>query len=95
VCRADVGIATTGVAGPDPQDGRPVGTVYVAVAGDGSVEAEQCELAGGRAQIQRSSTVAALQTDAPSSRYADAKLTGQQKIPHSRMNRLSAWHVLK
>jgi nicotinamide-nucleotide amidase len=61
VCRADVGIATTGVAGPDPQDGRPVGTVYVAVAGDGSVEAEQCELAGGRAQIQRSSTVAALQ----------------------------------
>lgn len=29
--RADVGVATTGVAGPDPQDGRPVGTVYIAV----------------------------------------------------------------
>lgn len=27
------GLATTGVAGPDPQDGRPVGEVYVAVAG--------------------------------------------------------------
>ncbi|MFJ4440327.1 CinA family protein [Streptomyces sp. NPDC088923] len=30
---ADWGAATTGVAGPEPQDGRPVGTVYVAVAG--------------------------------------------------------------
>ncbi|MFE0777229.1 nicotinamide-nucleotide amidohydrolase family protein [Streptomyces sp. NPDC058861] len=30
---ADWGIATTGVAGPEPQDGQPVGTVYVAVAG--------------------------------------------------------------
>ena len=30
---ADWGLATTGVAGPDPQDGKPVGTVYVAVAG--------------------------------------------------------------
>ena len=29
---ADVGLATTGVAGPDPQAGRPVGEVYVAVS---------------------------------------------------------------
>ncbi len=29
---ADVGVATTGVAGPDPQDGHPPGTVWVAVA---------------------------------------------------------------
>jgi nicotinamide-nucleotide amidase len=32
---ADYGVATTGVAGPDPQDGRPVGEVHVAVAGPG------------------------------------------------------------
>ena len=40
VCRvlgADVGVATTGVAGPDPQDGHPVGTVFVAVAAEGRV----------------------------------------------------------
>ena len=29
-CGADWGLATTGVAGPDPQDGMAVGTVYVA-----------------------------------------------------------------
>ncbi|RCG26970.1 nicotinamide-nucleotide amidohydrolase family protein [Streptomyces diacarni] len=35
---ADWGVATTGVAGPEPQDGQPVGTVYVAVAGPGAGE---------------------------------------------------------
>lgn len=30
---ADLAVAVTGVAGPEPQDGRPVGTVYAAVAG--------------------------------------------------------------
>jgi nicotinamide-nucleotide amidase len=29
---AAVGAATTGVAGPDPADGQPVGTVYIAVS---------------------------------------------------------------
>ncbi len=31
------GLATTGVAGPDPQDSRPPGTVHVAVAGPDGV----------------------------------------------------------
>ncbi len=30
---ADLGVATTGVAGPEPQDGHPVGQAYIAVAG--------------------------------------------------------------
>ncbi|CAM5557450.1 CinA family protein [Streptomyces viridochromogenes] len=60
---ADWGIATTGVAGPDPQDGQPVGTVFVAVdgpvrpgsgsAGGGKVEA--LRLNGGRAEIRMES----------------------------------------
>lgn len=34
---ADYGLATTGVAGPDPQDGHRVGTVWLGVAGAGGV----------------------------------------------------------
>ncbi|MHB9758370.1 CinA family protein [Streptomyces sp. BYX5S] len=37
---ADWGIATTGVAGPEPQDGQPVGTVYVAAVGPGADRSE-------------------------------------------------------
>ncbi|XRQ03520.1 CinA family nicotinamide mononucleotide deamidase-related protein [Actinomadura welshii] len=32
---ATYGLAVTGVAGPDAQDGRPVGTIYIGVAGPG------------------------------------------------------------
>jgi nicotinamide-nucleotide amidase len=36
--RSDVGLAVTGVGGPDPQDGEPPGTVWIAVdIGGGSV----------------------------------------------------------
>ncbi len=35
VCGADWGVALTGVAGPDSQDGHPVGEVFVGVAGPG------------------------------------------------------------
>ncbi|RYB92156.1 CinA family protein [Nocardioides oleivorans] len=46
------GLATTGVAGPDPQDGQPVGTVWVAVAGPSSVETRLLALSGDRAAIR-------------------------------------------
>jgi nicotinamide-nucleotide amidase len=60
---ADWGIATTGVAGPDPQDGRPVGTVFVAVDGPFGPESgsapggkvEGLRLNGDRAEIRRES----------------------------------------
>ncbi|MFI9238183.1 CinA family protein [Streptomyces sp. NPDC053079] len=58
---ADWGIATTGVAGPDEQDGQAVGTVFVAVAGpDGADHARQLSLDGDRAAIRAASVRAVL-----------------------------------
>ncbi|MCX3290868.1 CinA family protein [Streptomyces sp. NEAU-H22] len=48
---ADWGIATTGVAGPDPQDGQAVGTVFVAV--DGPVGADSGSAGGGKVAALR------------------------------------------
>lgn len=58
---ATFGAATTGVAGPDPADGQPVGTVYIAVsAGPATTtEVRSLTLAGDRQQI-RAATVAQL-----------------------------------
>lgn len=50
---ADVGLATTGVAGPDPQDGHPPGLVWIAVATGGQVRSVRLELGGDRAAIRR------------------------------------------
>lgn len=53
------GLATTGVAGPDPLDGVPVGTVFIAVAGPPGPVVRQLALTGDRAGIRRK-TVAAV-----------------------------------
>jgi nicotinamide-nucleotide amidase len=45
-CGADIGIGLTGVAGPDPQDGHPPGTVYVARSGIGPDVVVPVPLAG-------------------------------------------------
>jgi nicotinamide-nucleotide amidase len=59
-CHADWGLATTGVAGPDPQGGQPVGRVYVAVAGHEGSDVRQLDLTGDRGQIRRDAVDAAL-----------------------------------
>jgi len=48
---ADWGLATTGVAGPDAQDGQPVGTVFVAV--DGPFGSDLGSAAGGKVEALR------------------------------------------
>ena len=57
---ADVGLATTGVAGPEPQDGRPVGTVFVALWRVGDARAVELHLSGDRAAVRQESVRAAL-----------------------------------
>jgi nicotinamide-nucleotide amidase len=59
-CVADWGVATTGVAGPDPQDGKPVGLVYVAVAGPTGAQVRELKLEGNRAVIRTESVTAVL-----------------------------------
>ena len=54
------GVATTGVAGPDTQDGQPVGTVWVAVAGPERVTARSLALTGERRAIREATCGAAL-----------------------------------
>jgi nicotinamide-nucleotide amidase len=59
-CGADWGVATTGVAGPDPQDGKPVGLVYVAVAGPSGATMRELKLGGSRAEIRSESVTSVL-----------------------------------
>lgn len=57
---ADIGVATTGVAGPTPQDGKPVGTVFLGIAIGADAEAIALELTGDRAEIRAATVRAAV-----------------------------------
>jgi nicotinamide-nucleotide amidase len=57
---ADVGLATTGVAGPDAQDGQPVGTVFLGLALGEQVEAREVRLPGDADRIRQYSVISVL-----------------------------------
>jgi len=59
--KATYGLATTGVAGPDPQAGVEAGTVYVAVAGPSAVQVRKVQLNGDRSAVRQGSVQAALE----------------------------------
>lgn len=58
---ADVGIGITGVAGPDPQDGKPPGTVHIGVvAGFGVPQIISYQFAQSREAVKRRAVTTAL-----------------------------------
>lgn len=57
---ADVALATTGVAGPGPAEGRPAGTAWIACATPDGTDARELLLEGGRDAVRRGCTVAVL-----------------------------------
>lgn len=50
---ADIGLATTGVAGPDAQGGRPPGTVFLGLSLGDRTRVIELALTGTRAEIRR------------------------------------------
>lgn len=59
---ADIGISTTGIAGPDSPDGQPVGTVHIGVDGIFGTRTERFLFDGDRAAIRAQTVHAAIAT---------------------------------
>ena len=60
VLGADVAMSLTGVAGPTEQDGMPVGTLFVGIAGPAGTVTHQVKLPGQRDQMRQMSVITAL-----------------------------------
>jgi len=60
VLGADVGLAVTGVAGPDPQDDEPPGTVFIGLAIDGEISSHKVRLPGDRDRVREFTVITAL-----------------------------------
>lgn len=58
--RADWGVGITGVAGPTEQEGKPVGTVHVAVAGPSGTVSRALRMPGDRERVRLLAVAAAL-----------------------------------
>ncbi|HEY4686498.1 MAG TPA: competence/damage-inducible protein A [Dehalococcoidia bacterium] len=60
--RADIGVGVTGVAGPEPQEGAPVGLVYIAVDGGDKVASQSLsfQFAQSREAIKRRAVTQAI-----------------------------------
>lgn len=64
VCRAfgaDIGLATTGAAGPEPHGGQPSGTFWVAAVGAPGAVVQTAFAAGGRGEVRAQATNRAIE----------------------------------
>ena len=59
VLGADWAVSTTGVAGPTEQEGKPIGTVFVGLAGPRGTSSHELHLDGDRAEIRAQACSAA------------------------------------
>jgi nicotinamide-nucleotide amidase len=59
-CGATWGIGVTGVAGPEPHGGHPVGTVFVGLTGPADTSVTELTLAGSRWDIRLAAAQAAI-----------------------------------
>ena len=57
---ADWAVSTTGVAGPDLQEGQPVGTVFVGVSGPSGTTSVRLALSGDRAGVRADAVTGAV-----------------------------------
>ena len=60
VLGADIGLSLTGVAGPDEQDGQPVGTLFVGLSAFGTVTSTMVRLPGQREQMRQFAVISSL-----------------------------------
>ena len=61
VCAADIGVSTTGVAGPEPHGGKDVGSVYIGVATAAGATSFGYSFEGNRPEIRGQACAAALE----------------------------------
>lgn len=57
---ATIAVSTTGVAGPEPSEGKQVGTVCVGLADQAGVETQRCAFTGERGEIRAQTVAVAL-----------------------------------
>ena len=60
VLGSDLAISATGVAGPDPHGGHPIGTVFVAATSRGTTEVRKVQAYGDRSNVRMMAATAAM-----------------------------------